>query len=211
MVFAPASGPSESSKHRAVPAINYRIFKFSIRSKTSHATSPCVSGRRDSRLFKADEVRIPPSLKYGSHRRRACRCACRLLCGRAVGPHRPSHRRPPVQRSWPSNARVMSNAVARRPGPRARSCTRTPGRCRDMRVMPSSGDSRAPQQHAGAGASTASADIEREPAAVDETNIGVAALEEQRGIAGGLALVGMAARTPAATTARPPGPTVTSW
>jgi len=50
-----------------------------------------------------------------------------------------------------------------------------------------------PQQHAGAGPGTARGDVEGEPAAVDEVDVGMPALEEQRRIAGGLALVGMAA------------------
>ena len=51
-----------------------------------------------------------------------------------------------------------------------------------------------PQQHAGADVGTAGADVQGEPAAVDEVDVGMAAFKEQRGISRGLALVGVPAR-----------------
>src|SRR5262245_7060857 len=50
------------------------------------------------------------------------------------------------------------------------------------------------QQNAGADAGMFARHVEAEPAAIDEVDIGMAAVEEERAVAAGLAAIGMAGR-----------------
>ena len=85
----------------------------------------------------------------------------------------------------------MPKAVARRPGPRARSRGRAVPRRRAIKAEPSRGStarSRTP-----APMPVIARHVEAEPAAIDEIDIGMAAVEKQRAVAAGLAAIGVAA------------------
>ena len=85
----------------------------------------------------------------------------------------------------------MPKAVARRPGPRARSRGRAVPRRQAIKAEPSRGSTA--QQDAGADAGKFARHVEAEPAAIDEIDIGMAAVEKQRAVAAGLAAIGVAA------------------
>ena len=96
--------------------------------------------------------------------------------------HAPSHRGPrPVQRSRPSSSRRDAHERSpRRPGPRAISDNFAPGLRRAIRSKPSRGSSARAGRPFPHGA--ACADIQRVPAAIDEIDVGVSALEDREAL-----------------------------